>query len=123
MGLKFIRLAALYAIIGIGLGIHMAASHHFDQRDTHAHANLLGWVTMALFGLIYTAYPALEKHVLAKLHFWLYNLGLPITLFGVASIYAGNTGMGEPLAGIGSMLIAAGFLALVANLCRKDLKH
>lgn len=119
MGLKFIRIAILYALLGIGLGIYMAATHVFAQRDTHAHANLLGWASMVLFGLLYQAFPALEKHILARVHFWLHNLGLPITLIGVALVYAGNPGMGEPLAGVGSILIALGFVALTANLFRK----
>jgi len=119
MALKFIRIAVLYALLGIGIGIYMASSHDFTQRDTHAHANLLGWVSLALSGLIYHAFPSLAQHVLAKLHFWLQNIGLPITLLGIALIYGGNTGLGEPLAGIGSTIVALGFIALTVNVFRK----
>lgn len=119
MGIKFIRIAVVYAVIGIGIGIYMAASHSFVQRDTHAHANLIGWVSLALSGVIYQAFPALGAHVLAKVHFWLQNIGLPITLVGIALLYGGNPGLGEPLAGIGSSVVALGFLALLANVYRK----
>jgi hypothetical protein len=61
----------------------------------------------------------LEKHVLAKVHFWLYNMGLPVILVGVALIYGGQPGIGEPFAGIGSILIALGFLALLGNVFRR----
>jgi cbb3-type cytochrome oxidase subunit 1 len=118
MAIKFIRIAVLYALLGIGIGIYMAASHDFAQRDTHAHANLLGWVSLALSGLIYQAFPYLAEHVLATVHFWSQNIGLPITLIGIALIYGGNPGLGEPFAGIGSTIVAVGFIALAINLFR-----
>ncbi|WP_026600875.1 hypothetical protein [Methylomonas sp. 11b] len=121
MAINFIRIAVVYAIIGIGIGIYMAASHSFLQRDTHAHANLLGWVSLALSGLIYQVFPALGNHVLAKAHFWLHNLGLPVTIVGIALLYDGNPAVGEPLAGIGSSVVALGFLALLFNVFRTPL--
>lgn len=42
---------ALAALIGMSLGFVMAASEDFTLAPTHAHLNLLGWVTMALYGL------------------------------------------------------------------------
>lgn len=119
MALNFIRLSVIYVLIGVGIGLYMAASHAFNQHPTHAHANLLGWASLALFGLIYKAYPALEHHILAKAHFWLYNLGLPVVLAGIGLIHGGNAGLGEPLAGIGSILVTLGFVALVLNLYRR----
>jgi len=120
MALKFIRIAVIYALLGIGIGIYMAASHAFAQRDTHAHANLLGWVSLALSGLIYQAFPYLAQHVLAKVHFWSQNIGLPITLVGIALIYGGNASLGEPFASIGSTIVAVGFIALAINIFRKS---
>ena len=122
MGIKFIRLAVIYLIVGVGLGIYMASSHSFEQRDTHAHANLLGWASLAISGIIYHLFPKLAKHLLAKIHFWLHNLGLPVTLVGIALIYEGNTPVGEPLAGIGSSVVALGFLALLCNVFRSDIE-
>lgn len=121
MAIKFIRIAVVYAIVGIGIGIYMAATHSFLQRDTHAHANLIGWVSLALSGLIYQAYPALAAHVLAKAHFWLHNLGLPVAVVGIALLHAGNPELGEPLAGLGSGVVALGFLALLVNVFRTPL--
>ena len=34
----------------------------------HAHANLVGWASLALFGLTYRAYPALKDGRLARIH-------------------------------------------------------
>ncbi|MEC4749441.1 cytochrome-c oxidase [Methylomicrobium sp. Wu6] len=120
MGITFIRIAVIYLLVGVGLGIYMASSHAFEQRDTHAHANLLGWASLAISGLIYQAFPKLAGHVLAKVHFWLHNFGLPITLIGVALIYGGNPQTGEPMAGIGSSIVALSFVALLFNVFRAD---
>jgi hypothetical protein len=54
----FLRLAALYAVLGMSLGIWMGISGDHGQYPTHAHINLLGWVSFALYGLIYRNVPA-----------------------------------------------------------------
>jgi hypothetical protein len=43
--------AALAALGGMGLGIFMGLAQDFTLAPAHAHLNLLGWVTMALYGL------------------------------------------------------------------------
>lgn len=43
--------AALAALGGMGLGIVMGISQDFTLAPAHAHLNLLGWVTMAIYGL------------------------------------------------------------------------
>ena len=41
------------AVAGMTLGIVMGATHDFTLAPAHAHLNLLGWVSMTLFGLYY----------------------------------------------------------------------
>jgi len=120
VGILFIRAAVIYLFIGVAIGIYMAACHCFDQRDVHAHANLAGWVSLAISGLIYRAYPMLAEHALARIHFWLHNLGLPVMLTGIVLLYGGNPQAGEPLAGIGSITVALGFIALLCNVFRTE---
>lgn len=43
--------AALAALTGMGLGLYMGINQDFTLAPAHAHLNLLGWVTMALYGL------------------------------------------------------------------------
>lgn len=43
--------AALAALGGMALGIFMGIAQDFTLAPAHAHLNLLGWVTMALYGL------------------------------------------------------------------------
>lgn len=43
--------AAMAALIGMTMGIIMGISQDFTLAPAHAHLNLLGWVTMAIYGL------------------------------------------------------------------------
>jgi hypothetical protein len=45
--------AAACALGGMALGIVMGISQDFTLAPAHAHLNLLGWVTMALYGLFH----------------------------------------------------------------------
>ena len=42
---------------------------------THAHLNLVGWVSMALYALVYRQWPAAGQNRLALIHFWVANAG------------------------------------------------
>ena len=57
MHTSYFRIASLYLLAGVVMGIVMAASENVTLRPVHAHLNLLGWVSLALFGLFYTIYP------------------------------------------------------------------
>ena len=100
----FFRLAVLYLIAGVTLGIVMAASHDHTMHPVHAHLNLLGWVTLCLFALFYRAWPAAEQSKLAKVHFWLYVPAHFVQMVSLAALYRGMTSV-EPLLGISSMVV------------------
>lgn len=114
MSLRFIRMASVYALLGIGLGVYMGATHQFEAKAVHVHSLLAGWLSLAAMGLIYRAFPAMNNRW-ASAHFWLHNLGLPVMLAGVFMIYHGQPANGEPFAAIGSVVLALGFLAFVLN--------
>ena len=101
--------AITYFVIGIGLGVFMGASGDHSQFRAHAHINLVGWVSMGLTGLIYQSFPAAAQSVLAKWHFWLYQLGAPVMLLAVVAIYAGVE-KADPAAGVGSVVILVSIL-------------
>lgn len=70
----------------------------------HAHLNLLGWVSLFLFGIFYRLHPALENSriALTQVHVWI--IGTILLTVGVAMLHAGNKA-GEPFAGIGSFVL------------------
>ena len=63
--LIFITAALICLLSGEALGIWMGVAHDFTFAPVHAHLNLLGWATLALFGLMHRAYPALSASRLA----------------------------------------------------------
>jgi len=112
----WLKLAVVYLILGIGLGIAMGASQDFTLRPVHAHLNLLGWTTMALAGLIYTVFPRAGASRLAKVHFWLMNAALPVMMGALATLLAtGNKGV-VPVLASSEIVAAVAVLAFAANL-------
>jgi hypothetical protein len=69
IGLWFILLAGLCLIVGVSLGMWMGINKDFTLAPVHAHLNLLGWASLALFGLTYSAHPELGRSRLAAAHF------------------------------------------------------
>lgn len=66
---NFLLLATFLLICGAVLGITMGARQDFQLTPVHAHLNLAGWASLALFGLTYRAYPELAAMRLARYHF------------------------------------------------------
>ena len=117
LGNWFLRIATLYFMGGVVLGIVMAAQEEFTLRPVHAHVNLLGWVSLALFGLYYRSVPAAAHTMLAKLHFWIYNVALPIQMGALAHFLQGNTAV-VPVLGAASMAVAVAVLCFTVNVWR-----
>lgn len=111
------RLAALWMLIGLVLGIVMAASHDHALAPVHVHTNLLGWATLALTGLLYTVIPAMADNRFARLHFWLHALGLPVMMAALAAYALGHTAM-EPVIAVGAIAVTAGLAFFTVNLFR-----
>ena len=89
----FIFVSVLFALAGMGYGMYMAGSQDHLLAGAHAHNNLLGWVTMAIYGLYYRAVPSAALGGLANLHFWITlvaNLSFPAGI-AIAILYANPT--------------------------------
>lgn len=95
----FIFLGSLFALAGMAWGIHMSASGDHTLASAHAHNNLIGYVTMVLFGLYYAKVPAAAKGVLAQVHFWIALLAALTMGVGIAMAISGQ---GEIVAQIAS---------------------
>ncbi|WP_432354253.1 hypothetical protein [Sporosarcina sp. A2] len=93
MGARWIKIAVLYFLLGVGFGLYMHATVQLQWGATHAHINVVGWLTTAAIGVIYSVFPQAGNSALGIAHFWLYNMGLPFLLFGMWAIYAGLPGI------------------------------
>jgi hypothetical protein len=109
------KLAVIYLMVGIGIGIAMGASHNFTLRPVHAHINLLGFTVLTLAGLVYTVFPEAGASRLARIHFWLHNLSLPVMMGSLALLLQGDETF-VPALIASEFIAAAGVLAFAANI-------
>jgi cbb3-type cytochrome oxidase subunit 1 len=113
---RFLKIAAVYFVIAVVLGIVMGISQAFAYSSLHAHLNLVGWVSLAIIGLIYRTYPEAAKSKLASWHFWLHNLGLPVMQGCLFLMIFTQTESYVIGAIIGSLALGVGVLLFAVNL-------
>jgi hypothetical protein len=101
--------ATLLAIAGMIWGIVMAASGDHSAMPAHAHLNLLGWVSLFLFGIFYHLHPAVDHSRAAVVQVTVWIAATVILTIGVGLIYAGHA-IGEPVAIAGSLTALADML-------------
>ena len=103
------RLAVLFVIAGMAMGIGMAATQNHSIMPAHAHLNLLGWVSLFLFGIYYERRPALDTSRMAMVQVVLWSVGTVLLTIAVAAIHLGYTAA-DPVAGISSLVVLAAML-------------
>ncbi len=112
----FFGTAALAVMIGMGWGIAMAATGDHSLAPAHAHLNLVGWVTMGLFGVYYHLVPAAAGR-LAQVHFGVALVGVALMVPGIAMA---QTGGSEALAKGGSVLSILSMLIFLVTVFRHN---
>jgi len=117
MGLTLLKIAVVYLVIGGSLGLTMGITEKFALAPVHAHLLLVGWASLALAGLIYHAYPAASITRLARIHFWLHNLGLPVFMVGLALVLSGGESARSalPILASAAAVVLAGLFVFAAN--------
>lgn len=116
-GVIWIKIAVVYFVIGVGWGMYMGASGDFTLVPVHAHLNLLGWVSLTLIGLIYRQFPELAGTLLARVQFWLHNVGLPLLMLLLGAMLRGNRAL-EPWVGAASAVVGLSVLLFAINILR-----
>ncbi len=105
----YFRSAILFLIVGISIGIHMSISQNHNVIGAHAHINLLGWVTSALFGGYYALNPAKAAGRLPMIQYAVFTLGVIVMGGSLYLLLAGNTAV-EPIVAASSLITFAGVL-------------
>jgi hypothetical protein len=114
----YVTIGIIYLVAGMVLGIVMGTRQDFQLAPVHAHLNLVGFVSHSVFGLVHHAWPTLRAGVLAGIQFWLFVLGTPLFVAGIAvSILGGMIW----LAVIGSILVLLGALLFLVMMLRAGL--
>ena len=120
---RFIRSSLVWlgvgVLIGVAMAVHPAA---VAFRAAHMHANLLGFVSMMIFGVAYHVIPRFTGRPLhspraAALHLWVANAGRAgmVAGFGVR-VFRWDAGM--PVLGTGAVLSATGAMLFIHNIWR-----
>lgn len=109
VSIAFFAVGILCVLTGMGLGMHMGATQNMTLAQAHAHLNLVGWVTMALYGTFY----ALTAHTMSKTWAWLnFVVATAGTIVMVGSLamflQGGNDPHWEPAMIAGEMITATG---------------
>jgi hypothetical protein len=120
-GIIWLKLAVVYLLAGVSMGIAMGATRNFSLAPVHAHINLLGWATLALAGLVYSVFPVAGESRLARVHFWLINLAMPVMMVALSMLLLGNPGV-APVLAASEIAGALGIVAFAVNLF-VNLKH
>ena len=121
----FLKASLAWLAAGVSLGLAMAVHPAWTvYRAAHLHMNLLGFVTMMIFGVAYHVIPRFTGHPLhsrslATLQWWLANVGLATFVAGF--IWLPQTMFATParvIVGIGGILSAAAAYVFVYNIWR-----
>lgn len=105
----YFRTAIVFLLAGIAIGIHMSISGNHNVIGAHAHINLLGWVTSAIFGGYLALNPAKAAGLLPKLQYGVYVLGVLVMSVSLYMLLNGNPSV-EPVVAISSLVTFAGVL-------------
>ena len=116
----FFAVATLLLLCGMALGQYMGAREDFLLAPVHAHINLLGWVTMALYGTFYALTRGTMSDRLAWLNFTLSTIGAIAMIPTLALLLiSGNTALWGPLTGVAGGIAILGLLVFMVSVYRE----
>lgn len=105
----YFRTAILFLIAGIMIGLHMSISQDHSPAGAHAHINLLGWVTMSLFGGYLALNPGKAAWRLTRIQYFVYTVGVLVMTPSLYLLLTGNPQV-EPIVALGSVIAFVGVL-------------
>ena len=117
----FFVVGALLLLSGMILGEYMGANENFTLATLHAHINLLGWVTLALYGTFYTLTKDTYSPKLAWNNFVLSSVGILAMIPVLALLLTAPDGAKTygPLAGAAGGIALLGLLVFLISAFRE----
>jgi hypothetical protein len=111
----FLASAIACGIAGMGMGLVMGMTENFSLASAHAHLNLTGWVSLALFGLAYRSGMAVRDRW-AVAHFFVAVTGAVLLPLGIALVVLYQQPM---VAALGGVLSLASMIMFASNFLRQ----
>ena len=104
---SYVGLALALLIVGEALGFYMGMMNDMKWRSVHIGIVLIGFVTLAMYGMLFRLWPDMKKGTLAKAQFW-------VTAIGVLGLVVG--GIMQTLNGSIALLAASSAVMIVGTL-------
>ncbi|MFG6147183.1 hypothetical protein [Halobacillus sp. B23F22_1] len=108
----FVRVSAIYALIGAFMGSHMAGGGGYQLSAIHAHILVVGWLSLFAFAIFYKVFAIPKASKLASFHVWSSFIGVFGLTVGMWLYYT------DPFGGLGIFntifFIAGGTILLFA---------
>lgn len=114
MDKKFVITGLGYAIIGMALGIFMAASKDHGHMVTHAHIMLIGFVVSFIYGLCHKLWLNNSTSTLAMVQFYVHQLGTIVILVGLFLYYGKFVSLEtiDPVLALASITVFTGMVLM-----------
>jgi len=114
LSLAFFATAAVFALMGMAWGVHMAMTGNFTMAPAHAHLNLLGWASLGIMGAFYGIAGDRANKRLGWLNYALSTVAVVVTIPALAMLLAsgGKENLGVK---IGPLLAIAGMLVFLID--------
>lgn len=103
-----------YAIVGLALGIFMAASKDHGQLVTHAHIMLVGFVVSFVYALCHKLWLNNSTSRLAIAQFYIHQIGTVVLVTGLFLLYGNFVSMEtiDPLLAVASIVVFIGVILM-----------
>src|SRR6185369_2327700 len=118
----FFALGAVCVFMGMLWGMHMGETEDFTMAPAHAHLNLLGWVTMALYGTFYALTRDTMVPKLAWTNFIVSAAGVAVMIPSLAMYLAHADASLIPFMMVGEILTVAGMVIFGISVARELLR-
>jgi hypothetical protein len=115
----FFVTGGLFVLIGMFGGMWMGANEDFRLMPVHAHLNLVGWVTMALYGGFYALTAKTYSKRLAWTNYALSTLGVIVMIPLLAVFLLTQNKVLAPFMGLGELITAASLITFLISACRE----
>lgn len=121
MSRKFIMTSLGYAMIGMLLGIVMAATKNHGQTVAHAHIMLAGFVLSFFYALCHKLWLNESHSTLAKIQFGIHQVGVFVLTLGLFLFYGRYVGesLMDPILAVSSIAVLAAMIPMKVMFLRQ----
>ena len=118
----FFATGVVCLLLGMAWGMHMGEAEDFTMMPAHAHLNLLGFVTMAIYGIFYALTAATLSPRLAWANLALSAAGVALMIPSLALFLPAHDTAYIPVMLVGEVATVLGLLVFAVSVGRELLR-